>query len=169
VVNTLSNVNRLSSVTEAAGRRKVAAGKPIPDLSAEVAFMLQTGWRSVANYTDKYGSVWAQDDDAFFLLNGAGPSDTNCCRLIAILQTSDKRRACAVFRYLSVEWINEFPSYRFSYDPQTVVLKLPMFIANLDRDGLNYTLVQVAKFVEDDECESGVRTVITPFCGPLPY
>jgi hypothetical protein len=44
-----------------------------------------------------------------------------------------------------------------------------MFIANLDRDGLNYTLVQVAKFVEDDECESGVRTVIIPFCGPLPY
>jgi len=170
VINTLSNVNRHSSDTDAAGRRKLMTGKPVPDMSAEVFDMLQSNWRSVATYTDKYGYVWTQDDDAFFLVNGAGPSDSNCCRLVAILQTSDKRRACAVFRYLTVQCINEFPTYQFSYDRNAVTLKLPMFIANLDRDGLNYTLVQVAKYVEDDfGSQTAVHNVLIPFCGPLPY
>ena len=171
VVNTLSNVNRLSTESDAAGRRKYLTGKPIPEMSPEVAAMLQTGWRNVATHTDKYGSMWKQGDDVFFLLNGAGPCDDNCCRLVAILQTSDKRRACAVLRFMAVEWVNVFPSYHFSYDLQTVELKVPMFIANFDRDGLNYAIVQVAKYVDHDIFAPtvGARNVIIPFCGPLPY
>ena len=122
VVNTLSNVNRLSTESDAAGRRKVLTGKPIADMSAEVAAMPQTGWRNVATYTDKYGSMWNQGDDVFFLLNGAGPCDNNCCRLVAILQTSDKRRTCAVFRFMVVEWVNVFLSYQFSYDLQMIFI-----------------------------------------------
>jgi hypothetical protein len=140
-------------------------------MSPEVSAMLQTGWRNVATYTDKYGSIWNQGDDVFYLLNGAGPNDNNCCRLVGILQTSDKRRTCAVFRFMVVEWVNVFPSYQFSYDPQTIQLKLPMFLANFDRDGLNYALVQVAKYVDHDIFAPTVAAcnVILPFCGPLPY
>jgi hypothetical protein len=173
VLNTLSNVNRHSeSDTDAARRRKIVMDKPISDMSSEVLGMLQTGWRNVASYTDKYGSIWTQGDDVFFLLNGTGPNGNNCCRLIALLQTSDKRRTCAVFRFMVIEWVNTFPTYQFSYDAERIDLKLPMFIANLDRDGLNYALVQVAKYVEHDIfAPSGVpaRNVIIPFCGPLPY
>jgi hypothetical protein len=171
VLNTLSNVNRLSTESDAATRRKFLPGKLISDMSPEVSAMLQTGWRNVATYTDKYGSIWNQGDDVFYLLNGAGPNDNNCCRLVGILQTSDKRRTCAVFRFMVVEWVNVFPSYQFSYDPQTIQLKLPMFLANFDRDGLNYALVQVAKYVDHDIFAPTVaaRNVILPFCGPLPY
>ena len=77
-----------------------------------------------------------------------------------------------MLRFIVVDWVNVFPTYHFSYDVQSVELKLPMFIANLDRDGLNYALVQVAKYVEHDIfAPSAVpaRNVIIPFCGPLPY
>ena len=170
VLNTLSNVNRLSSNSDAAGRRKIVRGKPISDMTAEVSSMLQTGWKNVATYADKYGSVWSQFDDVFFLLNGEGPSSKNCCRMVGLLQSSDKRRGAAVLRFMVVEWIKDFPSYHFLYDPETLVLKQPMFIADLDRDGLNYAVVQVAKYVERDIFdEVNGRNFIIPFCGPLPY
>jgi hypothetical protein len=56
------------------------------------------------------------------------------------------------------------------YDPETLVLKQPMFIADLDRDGLNYAIVQVAKYVERDIFDdANARNFLIPFCGPLPY
>jgi hypothetical protein len=145
-------------------------GKPMSDMTIEVCTMLQNGWRNVATYTDKYGCIWNQFDDAFFLLNGNGPNLNNCCRLVGILQTNDKRRTAAILRYMIVVWTNEFPHYRFSYKPETLVLKQPMFIADLDRDGLNYAIVQVAKYVDNDLFdESNGHNFIIPFCGPLPY
>ena len=65
---------------------------------------------------------------------------------------------------------NEFPHYRFCYKPETLVLKEPMIVADLDRDGLNYAIVQVAKYVENDLFDDSDRhNFIIPFCGPLPY
>ena len=50
------------------------------------------------------------------------------------------------------------------------VLKQPMLVADLDRDGLNYAIVQVAKYLENDLFdESDRHNFIIPFCGPLPY
>ena len=149
----------------------MVVGKPICDPSEDVLAMLQSGWKNVATFTDKYGSTWSQFDDAFVLLNGDGPSNLNCCRLVAILQTKDKRRTTAAFRHMLVDWDRVFPNMEFSYNVHTLTLKQPIFLAEFDRDGLNYAIVQVAKYVHQDEifAQSNDRNIIIPFCGHLPY
>ena len=173
VINTLSNVSRHTTYSEAVARRKVVIGKPILDPSADVELMLQCGWRNLGTYIDKYGSIWSQFDDAFVLVNGDGPSNTNCCRLVAILQTKDKRRTVAVFRHMEgIHWTGNFPDTHFSYAIDTLVLKQTMFVAEFDRDGLNYSIVQIAKYVDQDGLfvpQSNLRNIIVPFCGHLPY